>query len=127
LTKRYFEKLLLKAVDEGLSSLGETSKQAIYFHLEKSFNIKKQEIPSKIEAFAKAIEKIFGSGADFLEILIMKRLYEKIGGVFEWQESTEFVFIEYVTVARRNFQERKGISTTEEGVVFECEELGIEA
>jgi hypothetical protein len=75
LPKRDFEKLLLEAVDEGLSSLGETSKIAIYFHLKKSFNIKKKEIPYKIEAFAKGIEKIFGLGANFLEILIMKQLY----------------------------------------------------
>lgn len=60
MSKRDFEKLLLEAVDEGLSSLGEPSKQAIYFHLEKGFNIKKQEIPYKITTFAKAVEKILG-------------------------------------------------------------------
>jgi len=125
LSKPDFEKLLLEAVDEGLSSLGESSKQAIYFHLKKSFSIRKREIPSKIEAFAKAIEKIFGLGANFLEILIMKRLYEKIGGVFEWHESTEFAFTEYVAVAKRNFHEKKGSKTTEE--LVECEEIRIEA
>jgi hypothetical protein len=74
-----FEKLLLEAVDEGLASIGESSKQAIYFHLKKSFNIKKQEIPHNIEAFVYAIEKIFGLGANFLESLILKGLYEKAG------------------------------------------------
>ena len=114
MSKRDFEKLLLEAVDEGLSSLGEASKQAIYFHLEKSFNIKKQEIPSKIETFAKSIEKIFGLGANFLEIFIMKRLYEKIGGVFEWQETTEITFTKYVTVAKRNFVEKKRVKTRDD-------------
>jgi hypothetical protein len=125
LAKRDFDKLLLEAVDEGLSSLGEPSKQAIYFHLERGFNVKKQEIPYKIEAFAKAIEKIFGLGANFLESLIMKRLYEKIGGVFEWQESTEFVFTKYVAAAKQNFLEKKRVKTIEE--LVECEEIRIEA
>lgn len=114
MSKCDFEKLLLEAVDEGLSSLGEASKQAIYFHLEKSFNIKKKEIPYKIDTFAKSIEKIFGLGANFIEIFIMKRLYEKIGGVFEWQENTEITFTKYVTVAKRNFVEKKRVKTTED-------------
>lgn len=102
-----FNKLLREAVDEGLSSLGENSKQAIYFHLKKSFNIKKQEIPYKIEALANAIEKIFGLGANFLEILIMKRLYEKIGQSFRMRGSEDFTFTEYVATAKRSFLEKR--------------------
>lgn len=101
--KQDFEKLLLEAIDEGLSSLGESSKQAIYYHLEKSFNLKKQEIPYSIEAFANAIEKIFGLGANFLEILIMKRLYEKMGRNFKLRTSKDLEFVEYITVARQSF------------------------
>jgi len=125
LSKRDFEKLLLEAVDEALCSLGESAKQAIYFHLEKSFNIKRQEIPNKIVAFSEAIEKILGLGANFVEILIMKRLYEKIGGVFEWHESTNFAFTEYVAVAKQSFLEKKGSKTIEE--LVECEEIEMEA
>lgn len=121
-----FEKLLLEAVDEGLSSLGESSKQAIYFHLEKGFNIKKQEIPFKIEAFASAIEKIFGLGANFLEILIMKRLYEKLGGVFEWEEPTDFVFAEYVALAKQCFLKRKRVAERMVEELVSCEETVLE-
>ncbi len=106
--KRDFEKLLLEAVDEGLSSLGNSSKQAIYYHLKKSFNIKKQEIPYNIDVFASAIEKIFGLGAKFLEILIMKRLYEKVGRSFKWHASKDdFTFTEYVAFAKLSFLEKK--------------------
>jgi hypothetical protein len=35
-----FSKILLSAVEESLSSLGDSSKQAIFFHLETSFKIK---------------------------------------------------------------------------------------
>ena len=127
--KRDFEKLLLQAVDEGLSSLGESSRQAIYFHLKKNFNIKKKEIPNKIGNFADAIEKIFGSGADFLEILIMKSLHEKVGGIFEPRGSTDFAFIEYVIEVKRNFVEKKGLTSKENPLkeIIQCEEMEIEA
>jgi len=125
LPKRDFNKLLLEAVDEGLSSLGESAKQAIYFHLEKRFNVKKQKIPFKIEAFADGIEKIFGVGANFLEILIIKRLYEKIGWVFEWDESTDFTFTKYVAVAKRSFLEKKRSEEIVEELV-QCKETMME-
>ena len=67
-----FQKILVEAVDESLSSLGESPKQSILFHLENTFKIKKQEIPDKIASFDVALQKIFGLGADFLKMLIVK-------------------------------------------------------
>lgn len=119
-----FEKLLLEAVDEGLSSLGDSSKEAIYFHLDKRFNIKKEQIPGKIEAFTTAIENIFGIGANFLEIVIMKRLHRKVGATLEWNETARLAFAEYVATTKRAFQEKKGIQATED--VVKCEEVRIE-
>lgn len=101
---RSFKKLLLEAVDEGLSSLGDLPKQAIYFYLEKTFKIKKQDIPSKIEEFTDAIEKIFGPGAKILEIRIMKHLYKKVGPSFEYfPEKDELLFTKYVAAVRVAF------------------------
>jgi hypothetical protein len=74
-----FNRILLSAVDEGLSSLGDSSRQAILFHLETSFKIKKEDIPKNFIEFKKALEAIFGSGAIYLEDMIAKRLYEKLG------------------------------------------------
>jgi hypothetical protein len=116
-----FERLLLLAVDQALSSLGESSKQAIYFYLDKNFNIEKQEIPHKIRPFKEALEEVFGVGASFLEVLIMKRLYETIGGNFQWKESEEFTFAEYVAVAERAFQQRKQIKVSEAAIKCEAE------
>ncbi len=94
---RDFKKLLLEAVDETLSSLGDSSKQSIYFHLEKSFTIKKHDIPNKVEEFTDAIEKIFGNGAKTLEIQIIKHLYEKVGHDFKYfPEKSELLFTDYV-------------------------------
>ena len=95
-----FKKLLLEAVDEGLSSLGDSPKKAIYFHLERNFGIKKQDIPDRIEEFTEAIEKIFGHGARILEICIMKHLYEKVGDDFLYVPENEvLLFAEYVKAA----------------------------
>lgn len=102
-----FGKVLLEAVDDALSSLGDSPKQAIYFHLENRFKIRKEEIPNRIEDFADGLEKIFGLGATFVEILIMKELYERIGKPLKWKENKELVFIEYVSAARRTFSKRK--------------------
>ena len=104
--RRDFEKLLLEAVDEQLTSLGESSRQALYFHLERGFNIKKQEIPRKTEAFVDAMEKIFGQGADYLEILIMKRLHSKMGLDVKLSK-TNLTFIEYIEAAKRSYRRSK--------------------
>lgn len=102
-----FEKLLLEAVDDGLSSLCSSSKQTIYFLLENTFNISRRDIPSKNEEFADALEKIFGFGAKPIEILIMQRLYEKVGGVVKYPEQKDLVFAEYVAAARQSFLKKK--------------------
>lgn len=109
MSERDFDQFLLEALDEGLSSIGESSKQAIYFHLEKGFGIEREDIPDRIEGFSHAVERIFGLGANFLEILIMKRLYEKVGGCFKWPRTQDFTFAEYVAAAKRDFLERKQI------------------
>jgi len=97
---RDFKKHLLESIDEALSWQGDSSKQAIYFHLEKTFAIKKQEIPNRIEEFANAIEEIFGHGAKIIEIQIMKRLYEKIGHDFRYfPEEDDLLFTKYVEAA----------------------------
>jgi len=102
-----FENLLLEAVDEALASLGDSAKQAIYYHLEDKFKITKNEIPNRLKDFTEGLEKIFGLGARFIEILIMKKLYEKVGQHLEWNESKELIFSEYVTAAKQSFQKKK--------------------
>ena len=102
-----FEKLLLESIDEGLSLLGESSRQAIYFHLEQGCDLKREEIPEKIEAFASAIHSIFGLGASCLEILIMKQLYQKVGGLLELDEARQFQLTEYVNALRENLTNKR--------------------
>lgn len=101
LCNREFNKLVLEAVDEGLSSLGDSPKQAIYFYLEKTFKIKRSEIPNRIEEFSNALEQIFGHGSKLVEIQIMKLLYEKVGQAFVYSpEKDDLLFTEYMEAAR---------------------------
>ena len=106
-----FEELLLEAIDEGLSLLGESSKQAIYFDLEKNFKINRQDIPHKIEEFTDAIERIFGNGAKILEIRIMKCLFKKVGYTFKhYPKSESLTFTEYIAsvrIAKDNYEKLK--------------------
>ncbi len=105
-----FGKCLLEAVDESLSFLGESAKQAVYFHLETSFRIKKSEISHRIEEFALAIEDIFEEGAKILEIKIMRKLREKVGPVFEYHsQEDDLSFVDFV---KANETALKAKSTT---------------
>jgi len=98
-----FNRLLFEAVDGGLSLLGKSAKQAIYFHLEKNFKITRDDIPYRIEEFANALEKMFGLGAKFIEIQIMKRLYEKVGNFKYVLKQDDIVFTEYVAALREYY------------------------
>jgi hypothetical protein len=99
--KQRFEDLLLEAVDDAFSSLGTSCQKALYFHLEKTYNVKRNEIPYKLEEFADAIEKIFSVGASFLEIRIMTILYQKVGQIEHFLDREELVFTEYIAALRR--------------------------
>lgn len=128
---RSFEQILLEAIDEALSSLGESVKKSIYFHVENSFNIKRQEIPQKIDAFSKALEQIFGPGARHLEISFMKSLHAKIKVTCKWPEYEwplskwivpEMTFQEYVRLMQQRFEATQE-SNMEMGVLpYEREE-----
>jgi hypothetical protein len=105
MAKANFEKLLLEAIDDALASMGESPKQAIYYHLETVFNVKKQEIPCKTEAFILAIEKLFGMGANFLEKLILKELYEKAGLKGQEDSFKGLTFTETVAAVKQKMEQ----------------------
>jgi hypothetical protein len=108
-----FDDILLEAIDETLSSLGEPVKNAVYFHLQNNFSINKNEIPKKISEVSDIIHKMFGSGAGRLEIKFMKTLYSKINVSVQWPEYeaplskwviADMTFIEYVNNMRQNYE-----------------------
>jgi hypothetical protein len=108
-TELAFNKILLEAIDDALSSLSESVKESIYYHLERIFNIKKYEIPHRIDDFSDALERIFGLGARPLEIMFMKHLHNRIGLVCKWDLPKwvvpELTFKQYVLLMKQNFEQ----------------------
>ena len=107
-----FDRFLIESIDEALSSLGVPVKNTVYFQLENSFNIPKNEIPKQIDKFSDIIHKIFGFGASRLEVMIIKNLCSKIKvsiefAEYEWPLSkwiiNDISFSEYVFSARKNY------------------------
>jgi hypothetical protein len=112
-----FEEVLQDSVDEAFSSLGESVKKSIYFHLENSFLIPRQEIPCRVEDFSDALERIFGPGAKHLELLIMEKLYRKVNCSYKWEGPKwlvpDLTFEQYVELMRISCKEEEKIETFE--------------
>ena len=107
-----FEKILLEAIDEGLSLIGESAKQVIYTYLEKTFKIDAQDIPCRIEDFSKALENIFGTGSKIIEIQIMKKLFNKVGYTIKNYPSIhDLTFIEYVSAIKQEKEKSENINS----------------
>ena len=63
---------LIEAVDEGLLTLGESGREAVYFHLKNIYSFKKEDVSDRPQAFDEALRKIFGVGAEVLERSVVK-------------------------------------------------------
>jgi hypothetical protein len=99
-----FNKLLLSAIDEALNSLGKSVRQSVYFHIENKFSINRNEIPGNLQEFQEGLETIFGTGARFIEVLIMKNLHSEIGRPLAMEKSEQFEFIEYVNESKQSYR-----------------------
>lgn len=86
--EKEFNEILLKALDEALAALGTSIKDALYFHLEVTFGVKKESICRDPKQLSDGLERIFGLGAKFLENLIVDSISNKIGCKpnSNWQE-----------------------------------------
>lgn len=103
-----FYDALLRAIDDAFLSLGEQAKTTIYFHLENSMGIKKQEIPFRIYDFQNALEKIFGVGARSLEIMILKHLHKELNTTYKWNMPhwviPDITFQQYLQKAKKDYE-----------------------
>jgi len=74
-----FKRGLLEAMDEGLNQvLGEAATRTIYFHLQRKFRLKREDVPENLEVFGFALERTFGIGALVIEKTIMENLYSRL-------------------------------------------------
>ena len=105
-----FDKLLLEAIEEVLSSLGKQLKNHLYTHLENDLLITKNEIPQKIDEFSNFLFRIFGSSANHLEIEFMQTLYAKISTNQNFEPKSivfkeiDLTFLNYVNRMRESFE-----------------------
>jgi hypothetical protein len=97
-----FDTLLLQAIDETLNSLGKSVSQSIYYHIENTLSVARTEIPQKLKEFQEGLEKIFGAGTRFIEVLIMKNLHTRIRGSLA-MKMKQLEFIEYVDAVKKSY------------------------
>jgi hypothetical protein len=90
-TDSNFRQTLFEAVDEGLLMLGESGRNAVYFHLQNLYSLKREDISEKPETFAESLRKLFGIGAEVIEKAILKRLYLKLGLSYEEKKNYSFM------------------------------------
>jgi hypothetical protein len=118
-----FDAILVEAIDEAFSSLGEKAKSAVYSYLEKMFLIPKKDIPYRLEDFSESLREIFGLASKHLEILIMKNLNRKISCSYKWKGPSwlvpELTFRQYVELSRVHFESEGKIGKLEICIDFE--------
>jgi hypothetical protein len=85
--------------------------------LENKFMIARQNIPYRIDDFSDALERIFGLGARHLEILIMKKLHEKVTCSYKWTGPNwlvpDLTFRKYVELMRLCYEDTGKIGEAE--------------
>jgi len=102
INKDDFHQALLEAIDEGFLALGDSVRQAIYWHLENRFSIKRSEIPNKLKEFMEALRNMFGAGAEILLKVIIKRFYMKLN--LNFKDIEDWNFIDYVENAKKSIK-----------------------
>jgi len=93
-----FREALLESVDYGLMVLGEIVRQTIYERIEKDHELKRTEIPERVEAFHKALGSVLGVSAKTVERLIARNFYQRLG--LNFTPHPEWTLIEYVGHAK---------------------------
>ena len=95
--------LLLKVVDATMKHVfTEAGTKVVYSYLGNSTHLKREEIAEKPAVFSAGLERLLGSGAPVIEILILKNLYRKLGLKFE--EKKGYEFSDYVRELRKRFE-----------------------
>ena len=102
-----FNNLLVEAIDDVLTSLGEPVKNQLYIRLEEDFSVQKNQIPEQIFLFSEFLIRTFGPSASFVQIKIMKAFNAKLAKqvAHSLQPITlfdDFSFVSYIQEMRDN-------------------------
>ena len=70
---------ILEYIDKSMELFGENAKTAIYWRMENEFGLKRDEIPSKPEAFARFLEVMFGHGSKIVVRMTIQKMKQISG------------------------------------------------
>lgn len=90
---------LVMAVDDGLLAFGESVRHAVYYHIQKSYQVKREEVPDKLEAFHKALKDLFGAGATIIEKLMAKNLCSRLN--LKLEDHQNWTIVDYVAHVKK--------------------------
>jgi len=90
---------LLHAIDDGLAVPGEIVRTAIYDRIERSYQLRREEIPDHLETFHKAFQDLLGASAKVMEKVIAKNLYSRLG--LDYVAHENWTLVDYVNHAKR--------------------------
>lgn len=68
------DRLILQCIENGLLILGDDGKSVVLWWWKTKRNMRKREIPSRIDEFVGLLEEVFGSGAKIIERSITKEV-----------------------------------------------------
>lgn len=104
-----FDKAFRKTVDDALNQIfGHAAALIIYNYLENNGSLTPEEIPKKLNAFARGLEDFLDSGAFVVEGIILKHLYSNYG--FEFKKMGEGrSFVDYIIQLRSKVNENTKI------------------
>ncbi|MBS7627087.1 hypothetical protein KEJ51_08685, partial [Candidatus Bathyarchaeota archaeon] len=97
-----FREDLLGAIDDGLLVLGEIVRQALYSHIERRYQVKREEIPDRLDVLHDTLEVVFGSGTQVIERLIAKTLCGRLG--LDFIEHENWTLMKYVEDLRKRLR-----------------------
>jgi archaellum biogenesis ATPase FlaH len=93
------EDALLHAIDNGLLALGEIVRDTIYDRFERKCQLKREEIPEKLDLFHKALQGMLGAGAKVIETQIAKSFDSSLG--IEFTDNVNWTIVDYFSSAKR--------------------------
>ncbi len=98
-----FNILLLQAIEETISCLGESPTRKIYFYMDKKFSLTVSDVPSRLEEYSHALETMLGVGAKILEHRIVRRLSQRTQTTIQNSIPSDANFTESIHIVKINF------------------------
>jgi hypothetical protein len=90
---------LFQSLDEALLIPGDIVRTAIYECLERKYQLKREEIPERVEAFNSALRELLRASSPVMERLIAKSLYSRLG--LNFTRHDDWTLVDYVKYAKR--------------------------